>query len=186
MGIEQNKGGAWIPDKETKWPNLKEEERSKVYASHKEKYAGKLSNLKHEIEDDSRDFWEEMLYGFNDDDHDFSSTFEASDPKLSGMPVSGALLSVFKREANNESADMTSKGSIKGKEKDLMFYCLDFIQNSPKNIALRNSDYPKGSIDKVPKDGFINIYINDKGYWMLNIEDKDHNILSAAYLFPED
>lgn len=176
MGIEQNNQGAYLPDKDTQWPKMTPEERSKVYGSLKETYGGPLKRLddqtelaKKRLEDEVKkdlgmeidDFWQ------NINSLDLSNQFEASDPTLKGMPVSMALLNTF-------------KGREIGQEKYLMYFCLNYLQNAPENKAKN----PHGNIDFVPKDGKIIIDQNTDLRFTLKIQDGRNNTLFEGYLFP--
>ena len=60
MGIEQKPDGAWVPDKQTKWPEMKDDERDRVYESHKDKYAGTMAKYTNEREKDKDKYWHEI------------------------------------------------------------------------------------------------------------------------------
>lgn len=189
MGIEQNNQGAYLPDKDTQWPKMTPEERSKVYSSLKETYGGHLSQLdaktelakknleakvKADLGMEVDDFWDNTL------NHDFTNEFKAADPKLNGMPVSMALLLTFRDKMLPGNAEAAG---IKGKEKELMLFCLNYLQNAPENKA-KNS---KGNIDFVPKDGFVKIIGDDAtDRWMLRIENSKREPLFEGYLFPNE
>ncbi|MFA5793034.1 MAG: hypothetical protein WC897_04160 [Candidatus Gracilibacteria bacterium] len=189
MGIEQNKDGAYLPDKNTKWPEMATQERDKVYSSLKETYGGRLAKLdaktelaKKRLEDKVKadlgmevdDFWAELSGS------DFRTEFKASDPRLKGMPVSQAILLTFKEQTIPGNAE---KIGIKGKERELMLFCLNYLQNAPENKAKN----PNGNIDYVPRNGTVKI-INDEDdtRWRLRIEDVTGTKLFEGYLFPID
>lgn len=183
MGIEQNNQGAYLPDKDTQWPKMTTEERSKVYGSLKESYGSPLKNLDAQTEQEKQkleaeikksldieidDFWQEIR------DLDLRNRFEANDPKLKGMPVSMALLLTFQEK---------ELGDFRGKEKQLMYFCLHYLQNAPENKAKN----PTGNIDFVPRDGKVVIAEADEANNfrpMLRILNKDEKVLFEGYLFP--
>lgn len=190
MSIEQNKQGAWLPDKDTPWPKMTPEERSKVYASLKETYGGHLAqldattelakkNLEAKVKADlgisSEQFWLEL------NNIDIRNEFKANDPKLKGMPVSMSLLLTFQEKFNPFKAERIG---IKGKEKELMLFSLDYLQNASEN----KSKNPHGKIDLVPKDGSIKIMqdhsSNDR--WTLQILDGKQKVQFEGYLFPPE
>jgi hypothetical protein len=193
MGIEQNQQGAYLPDKDTQWPKMTPEERSKVYGSLKETYGGHLSQLdaktelakknleakvKADLGMEVDQFWRRL------DETDFRNEFKANDPKLKGMPVSMALLLTFQDEGRMAQDDAKVTG-IRGKERELMFFCLNYLQNAPENKS-KNSN---GKIDLVPKDGSVKILQADEAHddrWMLQILDGKQKVLFEGYLFPSD
>lgn len=189
MPIEQNKDGVYLPDKNTKWPKMTPDERSQVYASLKETYGGHLAqldsetglakkDLKDEVEKDLgttlTHFWHEILWS----GEDYRNEFKADDPRLKGRPVSMALLLSFQAI----TPGVAERIGILGKEKELMFFCLNYLQNAPENKA-RTSH---GNIDFVPKGGTIKID-NQNRYdrWVLRIEDAKGKLLFEGYLFPD-
>lgn len=188
MGIEQNNQGAYLPDKDTQWPKMTPEERSKVYSSLKETYGGHLSQLdaktelakknleakvKADLGMEAEDFWGDIQNG------SYECEFKANDPKLKGMPVSMTLLLAFQKGIPSEKAERIG---MKGKEKELMLFCLNYLQNAPEN-KVKN---PKGNIDFVPKDGFVKIVRDDEGRWVLRIENSKQEPLFEGYLFPNE
>lgn len=179
MGIEQKPDDVWVPDGQTKWPEMKDPERSQVYQSHKEKYAGTMAKYKNEREKARDDYWMTVNEEFN-----YANEYAAIDPKLKGMPVSMALLLAFGREFSKPLAK--SKGLF-GKAKSMMLYSLNYMQNAKENVALRKSKYPNGNIDTVPSDGFVKISSVGVGTiprWQLQILDKNRNVLFAAFVLP--
>ena len=183
MGIEQNKQGAYLPDKNTPWPKMTTEERSKVYGSLKETYGGHVAQLDSKTElakkkleakvkaalgRDIDDFWDQ-LRGL-----DLMNEFKAEDPKLKGMPVSMTLLLTFQEK-------MPTGIGIKAQE--LMLFCLNYLQNAPEN----KTKNPHGNIDLVPKNGSVKIVANEnEDRWILRIEDATKKQLFEGYLFPPD
>lgn len=189
MGIEKNDKGVYLPDKNTKWPEMTNEERSKVYKSLKEKDAGRLAQLdskaemeKKKVTDEVKkklgmevdDFWQQI------GEQNFANEFEANDPLLKGMPVSMAILLTFKEKFFEQDLE---EAGLKGKEKQLMLFCLNYLQNAPENKAKN----PTSNIDFVPKNGHIKIQQNnDDLRWELQIFDPQNKIIFAGYLFPDD
>jgi hypothetical protein len=190
MGIEQNQQGAYLPDKNTQWPQMTPEERSKVYGSLKETYGGRLAQLdsktelaKKNLEDKvkadlgitAEQFWLEL------NNIDIRNEFKANDPKLKGMPVSMTLLLTFQEKFNPYKAERIG---IKGKEKELMRFSLNYLQNAPEN----KTKNPHGNIDLVPIDGSVKIMqdhsSNDR--WTLQILDGKQKVLFGGYLFPPE
>ena len=176
MGIEKTPKGVYVPDKSTKWPSMKDEERSKVYKSHKEKYAGTLAEYKHERDEASESFWDSVINDFQ-----YTNEFNANDSKLKGMPVSMALLLSIRGQFDTRGGEDLG---LKGKGRNMMMYCLDYLQNAPENVSLRKENYPNGNIDKVPRNGFIKIEKTAEDRWMLKIQDENHETLFAGFIFP--
>ena len=183
MGIEQNKQGAYLPDKNTPCPTMTTEERSKVYGSLKETYGGHVAQLDSKTElakkkleakvkaalgRDIDDFWASLA------GDDYSNEFKADNPKLKGMPVSMTLLLTFQEK-------MPTGIGIKAQE--LMLFCLNYLQNASEN----KTKNPRGNIDLVPKNGSVKILWNETNdRWMLQIQDSKNNKLFEGYLFPPD
>lgn len=178
MGIEQNKGGAWVPDKETKWPNLKEEERSKVYSSMKEKYAGSLASSKRERDDLEHEIWDDVILG-KDPAYAKTPIYTANDPKISAAPVSSMLKLEYERIFENDY-NFTPK--------QMMFFSLDYLQNAEENQALKNELGFSGNIDTVPADATLGFtYYKDR--WALEIKGApgskgESEVLFLGYLSP--
>jgi len=189
MGIEQNKDGAYLPDKTTKWPEMKNAERDTVYRSLKETYGGRLAQLdaktelakknleakvKADLGMEVDEFWKKLR------SEDYANEFKADDSRLKSMPVSMALLLTFKSKISTGTSE---DAGLKGKERELMLFCLNYLQNAPENRAKN----PHGNIDFVPKDGYVKITPNvEEDRWMFCIEDAKRNKLFEGYLFPPD
>ena len=147
-------------DKPGRWPDMNEQERDKVYSSLKEVFAGKYGGeARTEL---SRNIYDEVAGASKA--YLTDPPFEATDPRLKGMPVSMVMLLAFQQEP----------GMTEERAKNLMFYSLDYLQSQGINIDL---------VDKGDK---ISVYYNKEAErWKLKAVKADGTERFDGFIFPE-
>ncbi|MDP2624658.1 MAG: hypothetical protein Q8P27_00555, partial [Candidatus Peregrinibacteria bacterium] len=156
-----------------RYPKMSQEERDEVYKSTKEALAGDLrtaprNSLGNRV-------WNELASPA------LNYSLRKPAGALKGMPVSQAIL--------NAMTQQNGSGGLGGrKPMEVMFYCLDYLQNAPENRfqtgTPEKGDTGISNIDKVDIKDEVEIYADDAGRWKLRVIKPDGANRMDGFLFP--
>jgi len=142
---------------------LSQKQRDELYQNLLEKSGELFRQKRHELMDR---VWTKIAAP------DLNYAFTQTIDRHHSMPLSGAILSALKNHYGDKERN----------PKEIMYYCLDYLQNAPENrIGMYSSGL--GNIDKIYAGESIKI-IQEAGRWKLRVFDPKGEVRMEGFLFP--